>query len=69
MIVNDNLREHDPVAYAFMEALTLNEEQLNDLESTINEEGDPLAGARVWVENNRSVWQPWVEAARGAQEP
>ncbi len=68
MIVNENLRDYDPVTYAFMDALTLIEEQLNDLESTSNEEGDPLAGARVWAENNREVWQPRVEAVRGAQE-
>ncbi len=67
-IVNEDLRNYDPEAYAFMDALTLNEEQLNNLESAINEEGDPLAGARVWAESNREVWQPWVEAARGAQE-
>jgi glycine betaine/proline transport system substrate-binding protein len=66
--VNEDLRNYDPEAYAFMDALTLNEEQLNNLESTINEEGDPLVGARVWAESNREVWQPWVEAARGAQE-
>jgi glycine betaine/proline transport system substrate-binding protein len=30
-IVNEKLQEKDPVAYAFMEALTLTEEQLNDL--------------------------------------
>nr|MBA2713954.1 hypothetical protein [Rubrobacteraceae bacterium] len=31
-IVNEDLPEDDPVAYAFMDALALNEEQLNDLE-------------------------------------
>jgi hypothetical protein len=51
-----------------MEALIINEEQLNDPESTINDEGDPACGARVWAENNREVWQPWVEATQNAQE-
>ena len=67
-IVNVGLRNSDPEAYAFMDALTLNEEQLNDLESAINEEGDPLAGARQWAQDNRDVWQPWVEAAQNAQK-
>ena len=67
-IVNEDLPEDDPVAYAFMEALTLDEEQLNDLESTINEAGDPHEGARRWAEDNREVWEPWVEAAWDAQE-
>jgi glycine betaine/proline transport system substrate-binding protein len=67
-IVNKNLPENDPVATAFMEALSLDEEQLNDLESTINEVGEPYDGARQWAKDNREVWQPWVEAAQNAQE-
>ena len=46
MIVNKDLPEDDPVACAFMGTLTLDEDQLNDLESTINEVGEPLEGAR-----------------------
>ncbi len=67
-VVNEDLSDDDPVAYTFMDSLTLNEEQLNELENTIDEVGDPLAGARAWAENNRDVWQPWVEAAQNAQE-
>ena len=67
-IVNEDLPADDPVAYAFMEVLTLDESQLNDLESTINEAGDPLKGARRWAEDNPEVWQPWVEAAERARE-
>jgi glycine betaine/proline transport system substrate-binding protein len=68
MIVNEDLSGDDPVAYAFMDTLTLDEEQLNDLESTINEAGDPLEGARRWAQEHPEVWQPWVEAAENAQE-
>jgi glycine betaine/proline transport system substrate-binding protein len=68
MIVNEDLPDDDPVAMAFMQALTLNEEQLNDLEDTINEAGDPLEGARQWAQDNPEVVQPWIEAARSAQE-
>jgi glycine betaine/proline transport system substrate-binding protein len=67
-IVDEDLPEEDPVAYTFMQSLRLDEQQLNDLESTINEAGDPLEGARQWAQNNREVWQPWVEAAENAQE-
>jgi glycine betaine/proline transport system substrate-binding protein len=66
-IVREGLREGDPVAYAFMDALELTEEQINDLESVINEEDDPLAGARRWASENREVVRPWIEAARRAQ--
>jgi glycine betaine/proline transport system substrate-binding protein len=67
-IVNEDLPEEDPVAYTFMDALTLTEEQINDLESVINEEGDPLEGAKRWVRDNHDVVQPWIDAADNAQE-
>jgi len=66
-IVRGDLREDDPVAYAFMEALELTEEQINDLESVINDEDDPPAGARRWASENREVVRPWIEAAREVQ--
>jgi glycine betaine/proline transport system substrate-binding protein len=67
-VVNKDLGDQNPVVYAFIKALTLNEKQLDDLESTINKQGDPRKGANVWAENNQEVWQPWVEAARDAQK-
>ena len=67
-IVNKNLSENEPAAYAFMDALIFNEDQLNDLESTIEEMGDPLEGARQWAQDNRDVWQPWVEAAENVTQ-
>jgi glycine betaine/proline transport system substrate-binding protein len=51
-----------------MDALALTEAQINGLEAAINEEGDPLAGARRWVSENRGVVRPWLEAARNAGE-
>ena len=68
-IVRGGLREADPVAYAFMDALELTEEQINGLESVINDEDDPLAGARRWASENREVVRPWIEAARNTREP
>ena len=66
-IVSGGLREEDPVAYAFMDALALTEEQINGLEYAINGEGDPLVGARRWASENREVVQPWIDAARNAR--
>jgi glycine betaine/proline transport system substrate-binding protein len=63
-IVNKDLPQNDPVAYAFMDALILDAEQIGDLESAINEAGDPHEGARGWAEENPEVWQPWVDAAQ-----
>ena len=66
-IVSEGLREKDPVAYAFMDALALTEGQINGLEFAINEEGDPLEGARRWASENRDVVRPWIEAAKNAR--
>ncbi|MDQ4063879.1 MAG: glycine betaine ABC transporter substrate-binding protein [Actinomycetota bacterium] len=66
-IVNEDFPEDQPVAYAFVQALTLDEEQLNDLEATINEVGEPLEGARQWAAENPDVVEPWVDAARNAE--
>jgi glycine betaine/proline transport system substrate-binding protein len=66
-IVREGLREADPVAYAFMEALELTEAQINGLETVINDEDDPLAGARRWASENRAVIRPWLEAASNSR--
>ena len=67
-IVNEDLPDDDPVAYAFMEALTLTEEQVNEIEN-INPQ-DYAESVRIWLEDeqNRAVVEPWLEAARNAQE-
>ena len=67
-IVNKDLGNKDPVAYAFLKAMRLDEEQVNDLEDVINEAGDPLKGARQWAQDNRDVVEPWLEAARNARQ-
>jgi glycine betaine/proline transport system substrate-binding protein len=66
-IVSGGLRDKDPVAYAFMDALALTEAQIDGLESVINDEDDPLAGARRWASENREVVRPWIAAARNAR--
>ena len=65
-IVSEDLREEDPAAHAFVDALELTEAQINGLERAINEEGS-LAGARRWASENRGVVRPWIEAARDAR--
>ncbi len=66
-IVKEDLREQDPVAYAFLSTIKLTEEQINDLENVINEEEDPLEGSKRWVRDNRAVVQPWIDAARNVE--
>src|ERR671932_1389470 len=66
-IVRSCFENDDPVAYAFMNNLRLTEDQVNDLEDTINTAGDPQEGARQWARNNPDVVQPWIDAAKNAQ--
>ena len=66
-IVNGKLSDDDPTAYAFMEAFTMNEEQLNALENSIRKNGDDAEkGAKAWIEKNRDVVKPWLDAAKNA---
>jgi glycine betaine/proline transport system substrate-binding protein len=66
-IVNEDLQQKDPVAYAFLGALKLTGEQIDDLEAVINEAEDPLEGSRTWVRDNRAVVQPWIDAANNVE--
>jgi len=67
-IVNESLPEDDPVAYAFLKTISLNEEQVNQMEADINEAGDPVKGVKTWLEGNRDTVQPWIDAAERARE-
>ena len=68
-VVNEDLPDENPVAYAFLKAISLDEEQVNQMEADINEAGadDPEKGVRNWLEDNRDVVQPWIEAAKQEQ--
>lgn len=67
-IVNKNLSEDDPAAYAFIKSISLSMDEVNQMEADINEAGDPEAGVKGWLEDNRSVVQPWTDAAKKARE-
>jgi glycine betaine/proline transport system substrate-binding protein len=64
-LLREGLEEDDPVAYALINAMRLDEEQIETLELSINAAGEPEKGAREWLEKeeNRSAVQPWIEAA------
>jgi glycine betaine/proline transport system substrate-binding protein len=64
-IVNEDLPDDDPVAYAFLDAITLTEDQVNEIEN-INP-NDYAESVRTWLEDNRDVVQPWIDAAREAE--
>ena len=67
-IVNDNLSEDDPVAYELIKSISLSKGEVNQMEADINEAGDPEPGVKAWLEDNRSVVQPWIDAAKKARE-
>ena len=67
-IVKENLSEDDPVAYELIKSISLSKEQINQMETDINDAGDPEAGVKTWLEDNRSVVQPWIDAAKKARE-
>ena len=69
-VVNKNLSNDDPASYAFLKAITLDEDQINEIEAEMNEagSGNEEEGVRNWLKDNRDVVQPWIEAAKKAQE-
>jgi glycine betaine/proline transport system substrate-binding protein len=67
-IVNEDLSDDEPVAYAFINNLRLNEEELISLENEIAAAGDNgVKGAQAWLEENKDVVQPAIDAAKEAQ--
>jgi glycine betaine/proline transport system substrate-binding protein len=67
-IVNEDLPDDDPVAYAFLKEFRMNQSELVSLETEIEKAGDdPIAGSKAWLEDNRDVVQPAIDAAKQAQ--
>jgi glycine betaine/proline transport system substrate-binding protein len=68
-VVNEDLPEDDPVAHAFLEAISLDEDQIQSLELEIEQGGQdkPEKGVKSWLEKNRDVVQPWLDAAEEVQ--
>lgn len=67
-LVRKGFAEDDPTAYAFIDNMELTGAQVTGLQTEIEEVGDPIEGAEVWIEDNRDVVEPWVEAAEKAGE-
>src|SRR5687767_6038882 len=67
-IVKENLSEDDPAAYELIKSISLSKDEVNQMEADINDAGDPEAGVKAWLEDNRSVVQPWIDAAKKARE-
>lgn len=68
-VINDQLPHRDPVAYTFLKAISLDEHQINQMESEIKKAGqnEPIKGVRNWLKGNRKVVQPWIDKAKKVQ--
>jgi glycine betaine/proline transport system substrate-binding protein len=69
-VTREGLAKDEPAAYALINAMRLNEDQVGSLEIAINKADDPETGVRRWLEEkkNRELVRPWTEAAKNAQE-
>jgi glycine betaine/proline transport system substrate-binding protein len=69
-VVREGLAKDEPAAYALINAMRLDEDQVGSLEISINDAGHPEKGVRRWLEEkeNRELVRPWVEAAINARE-
>ena len=67
-IVNENLPQDDPVAYAFLKEFKMNQPELIGLEKAIEKANDDaIEGSKAWLKDNRDVVQPAIDAAKKAQ--
>ena len=69
-VARKGLADDEPAAYALMNHMRLDADQVASLEISINNAANPEAGVRRWLqeEKNRELVRPWVEAAKKAQE-
>ncbi len=67
-VVNADLQQDDPAAYAFLKALSLDEAQVNQMGVAMRDAGTgkEFQGIRNWYEDNRDAVKPAVDAAKEA---
>jgi glycine betaine/proline transport system substrate-binding protein len=63
--INKDLKTDDPAAYAYLKNISLDEDQINEIEAEINKAGEEK-GARAWYKKNKDVVKPWLDAAKNA---
>lgn len=67
-VVNADLRDEDPAAYAFLKALSLDEKQVNEMGVAMREAGTgkEVQGIRNWYKDNGDAVKPAIDAAKKA---
>jgi glycine betaine/proline transport system substrate-binding protein len=66
--VNTDLAKDDPAAFAYLKNVSLDEDQINEIEDEMNKAGtgNEEKGVEIWYEKNKDVVKPWIEAAKNA---
>jgi glycine betaine/proline transport system substrate-binding protein len=67
-IVNRDLQDDHPDAYAFLDAIRLSEDDVVSVERDIEAGSSPEEAVRNWIEEHRDTVQPWIDAGKAAQE-
>ncbi len=68
-VVNSDFASRRPDVVALLNAIRLDEDELNEIEDEARNAGDDYEeGARRWLENNRDKAQSWVDEAKASQE-
>ncbi len=67
-VVNADLKDDDPAAYAFLKALKLDEKQVNEMGVAMKEAGTgkEAEGIRNWYKDNADAVKPAIDAAKNA---
>ena len=67
-MVNADLKEDDPAAYAFLKALSLDEEQVNQMGLEMRDAGtgNEEKGISNWYKENKDIVKTGVDAAKNA---
>ena len=55
------LKDKFPDAYQFLQNLTIDNAQQNEMVFNVAEGGmTPLEAAQLWVDDNEAIWRPWI---------
>lgn len=66
-IVRQGFQNDHPDAYTLMDTIRLGEDQVVSIERDPNFGSNPEEVVRNWIQNNRDIVQPWIDAAKAQQ--
>ena len=55
------LQDHAPEAYQFLQNLSIDNDQQNEMVLNVGQEGmTPVEAAQIWIDDNEATWRPWI---------